>query len=589
MFNRKKPAEGTGDQGRTYAAPGTRPRVAPRPSASPVEPVGTGGTGGTGGVGTPASGAAGGGARPGAAGQATSGPSTAPMPAAPVTDSRPASAGPSPSPSSSSAASAGGRGSSGADGPSGSSGSSGSSQAAPAQAGSSPRARAGELADPAAQVGRGGRDGGAADSASSSSSDSSRPAAGARPGGESGGDRGAPGGAAPTARRSAPHTGAAASPGPGTTAPGTARTARGPAGPAAATARGAGSPSAPKPPVSGLGPAAAPPLAPTLRPGAKVDLTTVLGPITIPNPVLTASGCAANGAELHRLFDISSLGAFVTKTVLADPRSGRGTPRMAETASGMLNSIGLQGPGITDFVDKDLAWLMSAGARVVVSIAGNDPREFASVAKTLVESPAFDACVGIEVNISCPNVANRGLVFACDPAATTEVIDRVRTQVPPGIPILVKLSPDVTDIVAIARAAVHAGADGLTMINTALGLEIDTVTMRPALAGITGGLSGPAIRPIARRAVWQVYAAMQAGVVPARPIVGVGGIRSGRDALAFLAAGATAIQVGTAIFNDPHAPVRVRDELSAELAARRIATPSDIVGIAHRRVPGAPS
>ena len=342
-------------------------------------------------------------------------------------------------------------------------------------------------------------------------------------------------------------------------------------------------------PASGLGPGAVPALTTTLRPGAAVDMSTVLGPITIPNPVLTASGCAANGVELHRFFDIASLGAFVTKTVLADPRSGRGTPRMAETASGMINSIGLQGPGIVDFVEKDLAWLMSAGARVVVSIGGNDPREFAAVAKTLVESPSFDACVGVEVNISCPNVANRGLVFACDPAATTEVIDRVRTQVPPGIPILVKLSPDVTDIVAIARAAVHAGADGLTMINTLLGLEIDPVTLRPAVAGITGGLSGPAIRPVALRAVWQVYAAMQAGVVPKRPIVGVGGVRTGKDALGFLAAGATAVQVGTAIFNDPHAPLRVRDELADELRVRRIASPADVVGIAHRRVPGAGS
>ncbi len=322
------------------------------------------------------------------------------------------------------------------------------------------------------------------------------------------------------------------------------------------------------------------------KPAVQVDLTTVLGPLTLPNPVMTASGCAANGPELHRFFDVSQVGAFVTKTVLARPRSGRGTPRMAETASGMLNSIGLQGPGIEAFVATDLPWLMSAGARVIVSIAGNDPREFAAVAKVLVESHAFDACVGVEVNISCPNVANRGLVFACDAAATTEVIDRVRTQVPPGIPIFVKLSPDVTDIVQIARAAVHAGADALTMINTLLGFEIDTVHLRPALSGITGGLSGPAIRPVALRAVWQVYAAMEAGVMPKRPIVGVGGVRTGQDALTFLASGASAVQVGTAIFNDPHAPVRVRDELAQELQLREFTSPADVVGIAHTRIPG---
>ena len=331
---------------------------------------------------------------------------------------------------------------------------------------------------------------------------------------------------------------------------------------------------------------AAAPLTRTLRPGGSVDLSTVLGPLTLPNPVMTASGCAANGPELQRFFDVSQVGAFVTKTVLAQPRSGRGTPRMAETDAGMINSIGLQGPGIEAFVTTDLPWLMQAGARVIVSIAGNDPREFAAVAKTLVESQAFDACVGVEVNISCPNVANRGLVFACDPAATTEVIDRVRTHVPPGIPIFVKLSPDVTDIVQIARAAVHAGADALVMINTLLGLEIDTATLRPAVAGITGGLSGPAIRPVALRAVWQVYAAMQAGVMPTRPIVGVGGIRTGEDALSFLAAGASAVQVGTAIFNDPHAPIRVRDELGEELRVREIASPADVVGIAHTRIPG---
>ncbi len=146
-----------------------------------------------------------------------------------------------------------------------------------------------------------------------------------------------------------------------------------------------------------------------------VDMTTTLGPVTLPNPVMTASGCAANGQELHRFFPVSELGAFVTKTVMAAPRSGRGTPRMAETASGMLNSIGLQGPGIDAFVEKDLAWLPSVGARVLVSIAGNTAEEFGDVAERLASSPAFDAVVGVEVNISCPNVANRGLVFACDP------------------------------------------------------------------------------------------------------------------------------------------------------------------------------
>ena len=161
-----------------------------------------------------------------------------------------------------------------------------------------------------------------------------------------------------------------------------------------------------------------------------VDMTTTLGPMALPNPVMTASGCAANGQELHRFFPVSELGAFVTKTVMAQPRSGRGTPRMAETASGMLNSIGLQGPGIDAFVEKDLAWLKSTGARALVSIAGNTAEEFGDVAETLASSPAYDAVVGVEVNISCPNVANRGLVFACDALSSERVVALVREHHP---------------------------------------------------------------------------------------------------------------------------------------------------------------
>jgi len=193
-----------------------------------------------------------------------------------------------------------------------------------------------------------------------------------------------------------------------------------------------------------------------------IDMAVDLSGMRLPNPLMTASGCAANGRELYRFFDISELGAFVTKTVLADPRSGRGTPRMAETPSGMLNSIGLQGPGIADFARNDLVWLKSVGARVLVSIAGNTAGEYADVAAALRESPAFDAVVGVEVNISCPNVANRGLVFACDPLSSAKVIALVREKLPRDIPIFAKLSPDVTDIVQIARACVRAGADGLT-------------------------------------------------------------------------------------------------------------------------------
>jgi len=312
-----------------------------------------------------------------------------------------------------------------------------------------------------------------------------------------------------------------------------------------------------------------------------IDMSVDLAGMRLPNPLMTASGCAANGKELHRFFDIAELGAFVTKTVLADPRSGRGTPRMAETPSGMLNSIGLQGPGIDVFAGEDLVWLRSVGARVLVSIAGNTAGEYADVAAVLRRSPAFDAVVGVEVNISCPNVANRGLVFACDPLASATVIALVREKLPRDIPIFAKLSPDVTDIVEIARACVKAGADGLTMINTLLGMVIDTDLLRPQVAGVTGGLSGPGIRPVAVRAIWQVRAAMLDGRIPTAPIIGVGGVGTGDDALQLVAAGASAIQVGTATFNDPSAPIRVNRELAAALQDKGFVRFRDAVGIAH--------
>jgi dihydroorotate dehydrogenase (NAD+) catalytic subunit len=314
-----------------------------------------------------------------------------------------------------------------------------------------------------------------------------------------------------------------------------------------------------------------------------LDMSTTLGGVGLPNPLMTASGCAANGPEMHRFFDVSTLGAFVTKTVMSRPRSGRGTPRMAETPSGMLNSIGLQGPGIEAFIENDLPWLKSVGARVLVSIAGNDAAEFGLVTRILRNSPAFDAVVGVEVNISCPNVANRGLVFACDPGSSADVVSEVRRELPPDVPAFAKLSPDVTDVVAIAAAALEAGATGLTAINTTLGMDIDTDRLRPTLLGVTGGLSGPAIRPIAVRVIWQLTAAMRAGLLPAAPIIGVGGVRTGLDALQLVAAGAGAIQVGTASFNDPNAPVRVLRELEAALEQRGFTAFEQVVGIAHER------
>jgi dihydroorotate dehydrogenase (NAD+) catalytic subunit len=275
---------------------------------------------------------------------------------------------------------------------------------------------------------------------------------------------------------------------------------------------------------------------------------------------------------------LEALGAVVTKSVMRRPRSGRPTPRMAETPSGMLNSIGLQGPGIDAFCERDLPWLRERGITTVVSIAGGDVAEFAELAARLAGEPGVAA---LEVNISCPNVANRGLVFACDPGASAEVLRAVGAEVAGRLPVLAKLSPDVTDIVPIAAAALDAGADGLCLVNTLLGMVIDTDRMAPALAGITGGLSGPAIRPVAVRCVWQVHAAMRAGVLRTAPVVGVGGILSGLDALQFVLAGASAVQVGTGIFHDPGAPARVLAELAGALHARGFARAGDAVGLAH--------
>jgi dihydroorotate dehydrogenase (NAD+) catalytic subunit len=263
----------------------------------------------------------------------------------------------------------------------------------------------------------------------------------------------------------------------------------------------------------------------------------------------------------------------VTKSIQLLPRAGRATPRMAETPSGMLNSIGLQGPGVDVFIKRDLGWLEEHDVRAVVSIAGSTIEEYGKLAGKLRGKPL----AMIEVNISCPNVEDRGQVFACDPSAAAAVISTVRRAAPPSLPIFAKLSPDVTDIVEIAKACVDAGANGLSLINTTLGMVIDTQTMRPALAGVTGGLSGPAIRPLALRCVWQVHEAL-----PEVPLFGIGGIRTGLDALQFILAGASAVQVGTVIFHDPGAPSRISRELREVLAARGMSRLEQAIGIGHR-------
>lgn len=305
------------------------------------------------------------------------------------------------------------------------------------------------------------------------------------------------------------------------------------------------------------------------------DFRTTLGSAHLPNPILTASGCAANGKELSAFFPLGAIGAVVTKSVMNHPRSGRATPRMAETPSGMLNAIGLQGPGIDNFLREDLPWLVEHGARTIVSIAGESVEEFAALSRKVRNAPGVSA---LEVNISCPNVENRGLVFACDRSSAREVIEAVKRSLGNSLPIIAKLSPDVTDIVSIAEEVVSAGADGLAMINTLLGMVINTETMRPHLANKTGGLSGPAIRPVAVRAIYQVHQAM-----PKVPIVGMGGVLTGNDAFELVLAGACAISIGTATFHDPSAPIRIKDELEELLISRGFTRFSDAVGYAHRR------
>lgn len=305
-----------------------------------------------------------------------------------------------------------------------------------------------------------------------------------------------------------------------------------------------------------------------------IDLSTTLGNAWFPSPLFTASGCASSGKELAQFIDLREIGAVVTKSVMSKARYGRPTPRMAETPSGMINSIGLQGPGIDEFLAHDLPWLVSQRARVIVSIAGETVEEYATLARKVRSAPGISA---LEVNISCPNVENRGLVFACDPDASRRVIDGVRKTLGGELPIIAKLSPDVTDLVSIAKGVVDAGADGLALINTVLSMVINLDTMRPHLGGKTGGLSGPAIRPIAVRAIYQVHEAL-----PTVPILGMGGVASGRDALELILAGAKGVSVGTASFGDPAAIISIQNELKELLKVRGFTSVAQAVGFAHR-------
>lgn len=299
---------------------------------------------------------------------------------------------------------------------------------------------------------------------------------------------------------------------------------------------------------------------------ARVSLGVDLAGVQLPTPVLGASGTFGSGRELSPLLDLSRVGGVVTKSVTLRPLRGLPTPRMVETPSGMLNAIGLQNPGIDEFIEKEGPFIRKAGVPVILSIAGKSVEEFVQVA---IRGQHVPGVVALEANISCPNVERRNQVFACYPDAAAEVVGAVARL--SRLPVFAKLTPDVTDIVEVADACMRAGAHGISLINTLLAMAIDVDTFRPKLGGVTGGLSGPAIRPVAVRAVYQVARAL-----PEVPIIGMGGIRNARDAVEFLLAGAWAVAVGTTNFWNPQAVADVGRGIGEFLAQRGLRAPADL-------------
>jgi dihydroorotate dehydrogenase (NAD+) catalytic subunit len=316
-------------------------------------------------------------------------------------------------------------------------------------------------------------------------------------------------------------------------------------------------------------------------------MTARVGSRVLPNPIMTASGTAGHGTELGAYFDLSLLGAVVVKSLSVAPWPGNPTPRLWPAGAGMLNSIGLQNPGIDAWLAEDLPALAATGARVVVSVWGRSAQDYAEIGDRLataldraVPQAAAGAAapiVAIEANISCPNVEDRDRMFAHSTEATKAAVGAlVGASAPAGLPVWAKLSPNVTDLVAIAAAALAGGAAGLTLVNTLMGLAIDPASGRPRLGGGGGGLSGPALHPVAVRAVYECRRAF-----PGAAILGVGGVGSGYDAAELMSAGADAVQVGTASLVDPRAPVRVLEELRAWCAAQGVGSVSQLVGRAH--------
>ena len=298
-----------------------------------------------------------------------------------------------------------------------------------------------------------------------------------------------------------------------------------------------------------------------------VDLSVNLGGLEMKNPVTTASGTFASGREYSDFIDVAALGAVTTKGVSLNGWPGNDAPRIAETPSGMLTSIGLQNPGVEVLKQRDLPWLDERGATTIVNVSGHSVEEYAAVIESLEESPLVHA---YEVNISCPNVDSGGLAFGTDPTMAASVVKACRARA--TRPLVVKLSPNVTDIVPVAKACEDAGADALSLINTLVGMAIDPYRKRPLLSRVVGGLSGPAVKPVALRMVWQVHNAVKV------PILGMGGIQSGLDAVEFMLAGATAVAVGTANFSNPHATEDVIAGIEAYCEEMGVVNVRDLIG-----------
>jgi dihydroorotate dehydrogenase (NAD+) catalytic subunit len=309
--------------------------------------------------------------------------------------------------------------------------------------------------------------------------------------------------------------------------------------------------------------------------GPAPDLSTRVGEVRLANPVMTASGTSGHGAELAAWVDLGRLGAVVVKSLSAEAWAGNPAPRLLALPAGMLNSVGLQGPGVAAWAAEHLPALTGAGATVVVSLWGRSVDDYRRAAE-VAASKLTAAVVAVEANISCPNLEDRSRIFAHHPRSAASAVAAVVEGLGGNRPVWAKLSPNVTDLPEIAGAVLGAGAAGLTLVNTLLGLALDPATGRARLGGGGGGLSGPALHPVAVRAVHDVRAAY-----PTAPIVGVGGVATGSDAAELIAAGADAVQVGTATFADPRAPARVLDELTAWCLAHGVGRLSELKGRAH--------